>query len=100
MITLKINVSRILKEHLFEGKNGKYLDLVLFENKDGQDKFGNTGFVVQDLGKEARDRGEKGPILGNWKDMERKVAPKPMAPRPAQQKASEPEDDSDSDVPF
>jgi hypothetical protein len=70
MITLKINVSKILKEHLFEGKQGKYLDLVVFEN-DEPDEYGNDFKFVQGLSKEARQRGEKGPILGNGKRFNR-----------------------------
>ncbi len=67
-ITIRIDVKKILKEHLYEGKNGaKYLNLAIFENRDGLDRFGNSHYVVQDIPKEARDRGEKGPILGNAK---------------------------------
>jgi hypothetical protein len=72
MNTAKINVSKIDKAALFEGKNGKYLDIVLFENRDGTDQYGNDGFVVQDIPKERRDAGEKGPIIGNWKRVERR----------------------------
>ena len=64
-IKLKINVTRILKDHLYAGKNGKYLDLVVWPNKNGPDQYGNTHFVCQELSKEARDAGEKGPIIGN-----------------------------------
>ena len=67
MIVMSINVSRVDKSALYEGKNGKYLSLTLHENKNGTDKFGNHGFVSQDLGKERRMKGEKGPILGNYK---------------------------------
>ncbi len=68
MITLKINVTKIDKSALFEGKNGKYLDLVLFDNKNGTDQYGNDGFVTQDIGRERREAGERGPIIGNWKE--------------------------------
>lgn len=64
-IKLKINVTRILKEHLYEGKNGKYLDLVAWPNKNGPDQYGNTHMVCQELSREARDKGERGPIIGN-----------------------------------
>lgn len=69
MQSLNINVTKIDKTALFEGKNGKYLNLTLMENRDGQDQYGNDGFIVQDLGKERRMAGEKGPILGNWKHL-------------------------------
>lgn len=64
-IKIKINVSRVLKEHIYPGKNGKYLSLVAFENKGGADQYGNTHFVCQELNEEARKAGEKGPIIGN-----------------------------------
>jgi hypothetical protein len=68
MKTLNINCSKIDKSALYEGKNGKYLSLVLFDNKDGVDQYGNSGFVAVDLGKERRLAGERGPIIGNWKE--------------------------------
>lgn len=64
-ITISINVQKILKDYIYEGKNGKYLNLVLFENKNGPDQYGNTHMVKQDLGKEAREKGVNAPILGN-----------------------------------
>jgi len=67
MIAVKINVTRIDKTALFEWKNGKYLSLTLVESKNGKDQYGNDGFVAQDIGKERRMKGEKGPILGNYK---------------------------------
>ena len=69
MRTLRINVTRIDKSAIYEGKNGKYVDLVLFENKAGDDQYGNLGFVTQDIGQERRLAGERGPILGNWKEI-------------------------------
>lgn len=67
MIAVNINVTRIDKTAIYEGKNGKYLSLTLHENKGGKDKFGNDGFVSQDIGKERRMKGERGEILGNYK---------------------------------
>lgn len=93
MIVSKINVSRIDKAHLFAGKNGKYLDIALHENKNGPDQYGNDGFVTQSVSKEARDRGEKGPIIGNWKRVEKRAEPKPKD----NPKGDEPPED---DVPF
>jgi len=67
MQTLNINTSKIDKSALYDGKQGKYLNLTLMENRDGTDQYGNDGFIVQDLGKDRRLAGEKGPIIGNWK---------------------------------
>jgi hypothetical protein len=69
MIKVKINVMKVDKNKLFVGKAGaKYLDVVLIANKDGRDSFGNDGMVVQDVSKEEREAGQRGAILGNYKD--------------------------------
>jgi hypothetical protein len=75
MITAKINVTKIDKQYLFEGKNGKYLDLVFWPTKDGVDQYGNTHMVCQGIPKEAREKGEKGPIIGNMRIEERQQQP-------------------------
>lgn len=70
--TAKIDVTKILKEHMFRSDRGPvYLDIACFPNKDGgKGRYGDDGFVVQSIGKEARAAGEKGPIIGNWKHVE------------------------------
>lgn len=95
-IRVKIDVSKILKEHLFKGEKGTYLDITLLENRNGPDQYGNHYMVVQDLGKEARERGEKGPILGNGKEFGAKAQ---AAPKAAPKAATENLDDG-PDVPF
>lgn len=104
MITIKIDVTKIRKEFLHPGRKGTYLDLVLF---DRPDDYGNDGFVKQDIPKEARDAGEQGPILGNWKRRDtgakksgtfqrrtpRQEPPPPRDPAP-------PSGENPSDIPF
>jgi len=87
-ITFKINLTRLLKAYFFKGDRGTYGDFVCFENKNGPDQYGNTHFVCQDLGKEARKRGEKGPIVGNLKIWDASQTPQ-----------SEPQE-NDGKVPF
>lgn len=77
MITLKINVSKIDKAHLFEGKSGKYLDVILFETPG--DKYGNDYRAVQGVSKEARLAGTKGAIIGNAKIVGKKAESRPAA---------------------
>jgi hypothetical protein len=97
MIRAKIDVTKILKQHIFVGAKGKYIDITLMDNKNGVDEFGNAGFVIQDICKEAREAGEKGPILGNFKIIGQ-AAPKPTpAAPPKKTNAEELEGD---DVPF
>lgn len=69
IIKAKIDVTKIIKDRMFHStkSNAVYLDVTLLENRNGVDKYGNSGMVVQDLGKEARKSGENGPILGNFK---------------------------------
>jgi hypothetical protein len=92
MIKLKISTWKIDKSHLYEGKNGKYLNCVLFENKDGTGEYGDDGFIVQDVTKEAREAGERGPIIGNWRHLQTKGA------KPSNRNTA-PEGD-DENVPF
>lgn len=67
IIRVKINMDLIEQKALFKGAKGLYADITLLPNRNGQDQYGNDFMVVQDLGKEARERGERGPILGNAK---------------------------------
>ena len=107
MRTAKINVTRIDKTALFEGKNGKYLDLVFFENRDGPDQYGNDGFVTQDIGRERREAGERGPIIGNWKEIQTNRPAEPLTTRNAHDQHGEgrtpdsaPGPEDDDDIPF
>ena len=106
-IKAKINVSKILKEYLFEGKSGKMLDLTIWPNRDGAGKYGDTHYIVQDLGKEAREKGIKGDIIGNMTIEAAgnggQSSARPAQQRPAAKPASKPESndwDDDSSVPF
>ena len=92
-----IDVSKIDKAHLYQGNKGKYLSIALHENKDGPDRFGNDGFITQSVSKEAREKGVKGPIIGNWKRLGGSSQPKPLKKAP--EKVKPDTDDSDS-IPF
>ena len=65
MISIRINVEKIDKSALYKGEQGTYLTLTGIDSPN--DKYGNSHFVVQDLGKERRLAGDKGEILGNVK---------------------------------
>lgn len=58
-ISLNINVDKVDQGRFFEGKKGRYLDLVLFETPDSE--YGD--YMVKQRG----EKGEKMPILGNAK---------------------------------
>lgn len=66
LISIKIDVTKILKEKLFPGKSGaKYLDAVLIPSANSQ--YGDSHMIVQSVSKEERLAGKKGPIIGNAK---------------------------------
>lgn len=64
-IIAKIDVNKIDRNKLFQGKQGTYLDLVLIPTPGNQ--FGNDYMAVQGVSKEDREAGERGEILGNAK---------------------------------
>jgi hypothetical protein len=69
-ISINVNVEKIDKKRFFEGKKGRYMDLVLFETPDSE--YGD--YMVKQRG----ERGEKMPILGNgkyFKPKEKKETP-------------------------
>ncbi len=70
-LSLKIDVSKIDKSKLYQGKKGTYLDAILFLNEQ-DDQYGNNGMVVQSATKEEREQGQKGAILGNSKELKAK----------------------------
>ena len=72
MQTGKIDVTKIDKTFLFKGKAGTYLDIALIPNKSGRDQYGNDGMIVQSISKAARQEGKKGPILGNYAELDKR----------------------------
>lgn len=63
-IKATIKVNRLDKSAFFKGKNGDtYCSIILWENRDGKDKFGNTHSIKQDLGKDRK--GERSDYVGN-----------------------------------
>jgi hypothetical protein len=66
-VHIKIDVTKIDKELLFQGKGAKYLDATVFIDQENPSQYGDHGMVTQDVSKEAREAGTKGNILGNVK---------------------------------
>ena len=64
-IRAKIDVTKIDRNKLFQGKKGTYLDLVLIPTPGN--RFGNDYVAVQNVSKEEREAGQRGEILGNAK---------------------------------
>ena len=103
-VNMSINVSKIDKARLFEGKQGKYLDVITFIDIDEVGQYGDNGMVVEGITKEEKDAGGQGTILGNskvfWRDDGKPVAGKEQGGQqaPAQQAPNGFEDSTD--VPF
>jgi len=101
-VQVKIDVSKIDKALLYKGSKGVYLDATVFIDVDTPDQYGNHGMVTQDISKEAKDAGEKGPILGNvkvfWKDSNQ--AQKPTGKPTGKPARSTKGDSFDDDIPF
>ena len=101
IIRIKIDVTKIDKARIFEGKKGKYIDVTLVPRKDGADEYGNNYVAIQDVSKEERQAGAKGPILGNAKILDAKVqGAAPQRPRPAAPKPADAPPVPEDDVPF
>jgi hypothetical protein len=90
-IKIKIDVTKIIKDAMFKGAKGTYLEVIVWPNRS-ESKFGEIGMVTQDLGKDRKE--EKSPILGNAFPLKRSE-PKPAAP-PAKWEDHETGDD----IPF
>lgn len=105
-LKISIDVTKINKAALYKGKKGTYLNLVVWENRDGEDQYGNHYRVDQDLPKEMRDMGEKGAILGNGKNFGSSSRPQgehPGRPKaPVKRPLVDPDLDGDdsSQIPF
>lgn len=110
-VELKIDVTKIEKARLFQGKKGKYLTMTAFIDIEQEDQYGNNGMITH-----KKDEGEeRAPILGNskvfWKDGNQSQQPPQQAYQQQQQQNAEnlsnnvqqaPTgfDDFDSDIPF
>lgn len=90
----KISMSKIDKAKLYQGRTDTYLDFVLIPTKNS--RYGDDYMVVQGVSKSDREKGIKGPILGNARiisSVEHRSAPQG---RPAPKK----DENVDEDVPF
>ncbi len=71
-IELSIDVTKIDKSKLYQGKKGTYLSVTAFVDLDQLDQYGNSGMITQKTTKEEQEQGIKGAILGNskvfWKE--------------------------------
>ena len=113
-VSLKIDVTKIDKARLYQGKKGTYLDATVFIDTDNPSQYGDNGMIAQSVSSEERQQGVKGNILGNCKVFFTEGGQQPQAPQqqyapapqaaPAPQQAPQPApggfDDFSDDIPF
>ena len=66
-VEVQIDVTKIDKARLFEGKKGKYLTMTTFIDTDNKDQYDNNGFISHKQTKEESESKTNTPILGNVK---------------------------------
>ena len=114
-VNMKIDVSKINKSLLYQGKKGVYLDATVFIDPSNPSQYGDHGMITQDTTKDSED---KGPILGNctifWSEdaqqaykqgmpgVQNALQQQPQAQQAPQQQAPNDDafDDMDSPIPF
>lgn len=104
-LSLNVDVTKLNKEWFFSGKNGaKYAEIVVIENRNGEDRYGNTHMVVQGVPKQLRQQGVQGPILGNGKIFGQQQRPQQrqqrQAPPPKQDDGWGDDGSDNSEIPF
>jgi hypothetical protein len=98
ILRVQINVDAIDKKHLYKGKKGTYLNVALVNTPDSQ--YGQDYMVTQDIPKEARDAGERGPILGNASALFLEDGVPAKKDENAKSSAAPVEGDKSDDLPF
>lgn len=99
MQVIKIDLKKIDQSKCFKGKNGAiYLDGIVFEN-DEPDQFGYTQIIYQSVSKEDREKGIKGKIIGNGKEIGAKDGNKPQN-KPVAKPANPSPQGTEDDIPF
>jgi hypothetical protein len=94
-----IDQSKCQKKNRRNGDPACFCDIVLWPTEN--DQYGNDYRVVQDLGKEARESGAKGAILGNGKNFGKQA--QPQGERTGTQRSKpqrDPDLDSGPDIDF
>ena len=66
-ISASIDVTKIDKSKLIDGKKGTYLNITTFVNLDEKDQYDNNGMITQSVTQAEREAGTRGAILGNTK---------------------------------
>ena len=92
IIATSIDLTKIPKDKIIEGKKGKYLPITITLNDD-VDQFGNNGPVVVQQSKEERETKTEKVYLGNVKVVWTNGDNVAAAPRDGQPQQAAPVDD-------
>lgn len=92
IISVQIDVTKIDKKRLYQGKKGNYLNAIVVLGEE--DQYGNHGFISESVSKEEREQGVKGTILGNVKILSETKSKAP------EQEIDNSFDDMSDDLPF
>ena len=93
-ISASIDVTKIDKSKLVQGRKGTYLNITAFINLSEVDQYNNNGMVTQSVSSEEWAEGVRGPILGNNKVVYTDFSDSPKAKSPTGF------DDMKDDIPF
>ena len=81
-IELQIDVTKIEKHRIYEGKKGKYLTMTAFVDLDNKDQYDQNGMITH----KKEENEQQAPILGNskvfWTDGQQS-APSQHQPNPS-----------------
>lgn len=98
MQKLNIDLAKIPENKIRKVGKGNYTDLILIPYSKGRDDKGNDGMVAVDVSKQEREAGQKGPIIGNYKELggngggqRQQPARRDERPAAPAQRASEPD---------
>ncbi len=90
-ISIRINVSKIRKDRLYNGEKGTYLDLTTFVDIDNKGDHDQNGFIAQSVTRDEREQGMENPILGPvkifWSDSNQQRQNPQQIVKPKQQQA-------------
>jgi hypothetical protein len=95
-ITFSIDLSKIDKSKVIQGKKGTYYNVTAFVNDD-VDQFGNNVAVATGLSKQERESGAKTQYLGNGRvvSTDGRITAAPMEKQGSAQPQAAPADDMD-----
>lgn len=94
---ISLNLSKLDESAFFQGKNGTYVNLTMWEN-DGEDQYGNSHSLKQDMGKDRK--GEKTPYIGNAKTFGSQSSPRQQSQPNQQANGKQWSEDPNDDIPF